>query len=93
LGQPGFPECWHSGLKIDVRRIVADEDKMDLAWLNIATQGTTRLQELVKARFPHEGKSERIAQALAALHEEESIKLSSAEWKWVAEGADLEDRF
>jgi hypothetical protein len=60
---------------------------------NMVTQDMTRLQELVRERFPHESKSERIAKALAALHEEESIKLSPAEWKWVAEGADLEDQF
>jgi hypothetical protein len=52
-----------------------------------------RLQELIRKRFPAEGKAERIAKGLAALHQEEKIKLSPEEWKWVAEDPDLEDQF
>jgi hypothetical protein len=59
---------------------------------NISTQATARLQDLIKERFPQHGKAERIARALTAFHQEEPIKLSPAEWKWVAEGVDLEDR-
>ena len=49
-------------------------------------------KKLVKQRFTPEGKAGRVAKALAALHQEQLIKLSPEEWKWVAEDADLEDR-
>ena len=52
-----------------------------------------RLEELVRKRFPPEGKAERVARGLAALHQDEKIKLTPEEWKWVAEDPDLEDEF
>ena len=58
----------------------------------VTSQKSPRLEELVKQRFTPEGKAERVAKALAALHQEQPIKLSPEEWKWVAEDADLEDR-
>ncbi len=58
---------------------------------NISAQKSARLEELIKQRFTPEGKAERVARARAALHQEEPIKLSPEEWKWVAEDADLED--
>ncbi len=59
----------------------------------ISTEKSARLEELMKQRFTPEGKAERVARALAALHQEEPIKLSPEEWKWVAEDADLEEPF
>ena len=50
------------------------------------------LEELIRKRFPPEGKAERVARGLAALHQEERIKLTPEEWKWVAEDPDLEDQ-
>jgi len=52
-----------------------------------------RLEELIQKRFPPEGKAERVARGLAALHQEEKIKLTPKEWKWVAEDPDLEDEY
>ncbi|MGH9691698.1 MAG: hypothetical protein ACRD4C_11555 [Candidatus Acidiferrales bacterium] len=46
----------------------------------------------MKQRFTPKGKSERVANALAALHREQPIKLSLEDWKWVAEDADLQDQ-
>jgi len=60
---------------------------------NISTQKSARLDELVKQRFPADGKAERVAKALAALHQEEPIKLGPEEWRWVAENIELEDQF
>ncbi len=60
---------------------------------NISTPKSARLEGLVRQRFTPEGKAERVAKALAALYQEEPIKLSPEEWKWVAEDADLEDQF
>jgi hypothetical protein len=57
-----------------------------------SAQGSRGLQELVRQRFSPEGKAERVAKALAALHQEQPIKLSPEQWKWVAEDADLEDQ-
>jgi hypothetical protein len=48
------------------------------------------LQEFVRKQFPPEAKDQRVSRALAALHEEERIKLSPEQWKWVAEDPDLE---
>lgn len=59
----------------------------------LSAQKSAKLQELIKQQFPLEGKSERVAKALAALYQEELIKLSPEEWKWVAEDTDLEDQF
>jgi len=59
---------------------------------NISAPKSARLEELVKQRFAPEGKAARVAKALAALYQEEPIKLSPEEWKWVAEDADLEDQ-
>ena len=60
---------------------------------NISAQKSARLEELIKQRFAPEGKAERVGKALAALYQEETIKLSPEEWKWVAQDADLEDQF
>jgi hypothetical protein len=49
------------------------------------------LQEFVRRRFTSEDKTKRVSRALAALNEEEGIKLSPEQWKWVAEDADLEE--
>jgi hypothetical protein len=49
------------------------------------------LQEFLREQFPPEGKAQRVSLALAALNEEEKIKLSPEQWRWVAEDADLED--
>jgi hypothetical protein len=49
------------------------------------------LQDLVRRQFTPGDKDQRVSRAQAALNEEERIKLSSEEWKWVAEDADLED--
>ncbi len=57
----------------------------------ISAQKPVRLEELMKQRFTPEGKAERVARALAALHQEEPIKLSPEDWKWVADGANVED--
>ncbi len=58
---------------------------------SISTSKPARLEDLAKQRFTPEGKAERVAKALAALYQEEPIKLSPEEWKWIAESADLED--
>jgi len=55
--------------------------------------GRARLEELVKRRFPPDGKEGRVERARAALYQEQPIKLSPEEWKWVAEDLDLEDQF
>jgi hypothetical protein len=34
-----------------------------------------------------------VAKGLAALHQEERIKLTPEQWKWVAEDPELEDQF
>ncbi len=62
-----------------------------MAEMNIRVPKSSPLEELIKERFAPEGKAERIAKALEALYQEEPIKLSPEEWKWVAEDADLED--
>jgi hypothetical protein len=49
------------------------------------------LQEFVRKQFTPGDKTQRISRALAALNEEERIKLSREQWKWVAEDADLEE--
>jgi hypothetical protein len=59
---------------------------------NISAEKSARLEELLKQRFAREGKAERVAKALAALYQEEPIKLSPVEWKWVAEDAQFEDQ-
>lgn len=51
------------------------------------------LEELIRQRFPAEGKAERVARALAALQQEAPIHLTPEQWKWVAEDPDLEDEF
>ena len=52
-----------------------------------------RLEELIRERFPAEGKAERIARGLAALNQEPSIRLTPEEWKAILEEADLEGQF
>ena len=49
------------------------------------------LQEFVRKHFTPGDKSRRVSRAQAALNEEERIKLSQEQWKWVAEDADLEE--
>ena len=49
------------------------------------------LQEFVRKQFTSEDKTQRVSRALVALNEEERIKLSPEQWKWVAEDADLDD--
>ncbi len=49
------------------------------------------LEKLIQRQFAPDKKAERVAKALAALDQEEPIKLSPEEWKWVAEDAELED--
>ena len=49
------------------------------------------LQVFLRQQFTPEDKTERVSRALAALNEEEHIKLSPEQWKWVAEDADLEE--
>jgi len=49
------------------------------------------LQKLLRKQFTPGDKTERASRALAALNEEERIKLFPEQWKWVAEDADLED--
>jgi len=49
------------------------------------------LERLIRKHLPPAGKADRIARGLAARHQEERIKLSPEEWKWVAEDPDLED--
>jgi len=63
------------------------DDKKDVPKLS------PHLEEPIQKRFPPEGKAERVARGLAALHQEERIKLTPEEWKWVAEDPDLEDEF
>jgi hypothetical protein len=58
---------------------------------NITAQKSVRLEELVRQRFTPEGKPERVAKALAALYQEEPIRLHPDDWKWVAEDTALED--
>jgi len=58
-----------------------------------ATKPLPPLAELMRQRFDPEGKPDRVAKGLAALHQEEPIKLTPAQWKWVAEDLDLEDQF
>ncbi|MGH9398320.1 MAG: hypothetical protein ACRD18_15905 [Terriglobia bacterium] len=59
---------------------------------NVSEQRSAKLEVLMKHWFTPEGKSERVAKALAALHREQPIKLSPEDWKWVAEDADLADQ-
>jgi len=49
------------------------------------------LQEFLRKQFTPGDKAERASRALAALNEEERIKLSPEQWKWVAEDTDLEN--
>jgi len=52
-----------------------------------------RLEELIRKRFPPEGRAERMARALAALQQNTPIRLTPEQWKWVAEDPDLADQF
>ena len=49
------------------------------------------LQDFVRKQFTPGDKPQRVSRAQAALDEEEGIKLSPEQWKWVAEDADLEE--
>ncbi len=53
---------------------------------------TPSLEALLRERFAPEGKAERVSRALQALHEEVAIKLTSEQWKWVAEYPEVEDQ-
>jgi hypothetical protein len=55
-------------------------------------RGTAELEDLKRRRFPAEGKSERIARALAAVRENGHIALSAKEWQFFAQDSDLEDQ-
>jgi hypothetical protein len=57
----------------------------------LAQQGFL-LEELIRKRFPPEGKAERVARGLAALYQEPSIRLSAEEWKAILEETDAEDQ-
>ena len=50
------------------------------------------LQEMVQKQFTADDKAERVSRALAALNEDEPIKLSPEQWRWVAEDVDLEEQ-
>ena len=50
------------------------------------------LKEMVQKQFTPRDKAERVSRALAALNEEEQIKLSPQQWRWVAEDVDLEEQ-
>jgi hypothetical protein len=54
---------------------------------------SARLEELKKQKFTPEGKEERIAKGLAALHQEPTIVLPTDVWRRIAEDPDLEDQF
>jgi hypothetical protein len=56
-------------------------------------RASARLEELIRKRFPPEGKAERVGRALAALNQDATIHLTPEQWKWVAEDADLDDQF
>jgi hypothetical protein len=58
-----------------------------------APRPSQRLEELIRQHFPPAGKVDRVAKGLAALHQEERIKLTPEQWKWVAEDPELEDQF
>ena len=49
------------------------------------------LQELLRKQFTAADKNQRVSRALESLNEDERIKLSPDQWKWVAEDADLEE--
>lgn len=53
---------------------------------------TPSLEELKKATFPPEGKEERVARALAALHQPFGIDLPIEVLKRIVEDSDLEDQ-
>jgi hypothetical protein len=50
------------------------------------------LQQMVQKQFNPQDKAERVSRALAAFNEEEPIKLSPEQWRWVAEDVDLEEQ-
>jgi hypothetical protein len=56
---------------------------------DVSSHKSARLEELIRQRFTPEGKVERVAKAMAALYQREAIELSTEEWKWVAEDAEL----
>jgi hypothetical protein len=58
-----------------------------------AEKPSPSLAERSDSGFDPGGKSDRVAKGLAALHQEEPIKLTPEQWTWVAEDADLEDQF
>jgi hypothetical protein len=53
----------------------------------------SKLEALKRRRFTPEGKAERVARSLAALHQKVSIQLTPEEWRWIAEDPDVEDQF
>ena len=57
------------------------------------TDPISKLEALKKRRFSPEGRAERIARSLAALDQVATIRLTSEEWRQVAEDSDIEDQF
>jgi hypothetical protein len=54
---------------------------------------TSRLEELKARHFTVEGKAERVARSLAALNHEDTIQLTTQQWRRIAEDPDIEDQF
>jgi hypothetical protein len=57
-----------------------------------AAPSSGKLAEAKRRHFTPEGKSERVAKALAALNEEPRILLTAQQWKDLVEDSDLEDQ-
>lgn len=64
-----------------------------LSPMPIRASAVSKLGRLKRQRFRPEETTERVAKALAALYEQESIILSAEEWKQIAEDPDIEDQF
>jgi len=58
-----------------------------------AAPSSEKLAEAKKVRFTPEGKRDRISRSLQALRQPSNIRLTSAEWRHIAEDSDLEDQF
>lgn len=53
----------------------------------------SKLDRLKRQRFTAEGRTERIAKSLDALHQPQPIQLSREQWKALVDDADAEDQF
>lgn len=53
----------------------------------------SRLEALKRERFTPEGSRKRAAKSLAALNQEETIRLTPEGWRWAAEELEVEDQF